>query len=158
MKRVGLSPRVSHKIQRCRCGPPCTVHCWEWQGCRDHVGYGRTRSFIYGHQEVYVHRLAWAAANGRVAKQEVCHACDNPSCCNPSHLWEGTHTQNHKDSQRKGRRAVKVWAARTHRILELLRTTTFSQRQIAREVGVSQPRVCAVRRQEWKRAQRQGSA
>lgn len=31
------------------------------------------------------------------------HRCDNRTCCNPSHLWEGTYLQNHQDMIRKGR-------------------------------------------------------
>lgn len=36
----------------------------------------------------------------------VCHRCDNPICCRPSHLFLGTAKENTADAIDKGRMAV----------------------------------------------------
>jgi hypothetical protein len=42
---------------------------------------------------------------------DVMHKCDNPPCCNPSHLELGTRKQNLQDSAARGRHPLK---AKTH--------------------------------------------
>lgn len=49
-------------------------------------------------------RFAWTITNGEVEEgQHVLHRCDNPRCCNPGHLFLGTHQENMKDKAKKGR-------------------------------------------------------
>ena len=158
MSHNRISARLYRKINRCGCGPGCTKHCWLWQGCRDEHGYGRTRTTIDGKEEHFIHRVAWAWANGRTAKHEVCHSCDNPPCCNPCHLWEGTHAENHQDSQRKGRRAHGLQIARptkltANQVVEIFQfLQAFEPHSvIAKKYGVSQPLITNIaNRKVWK--------
>jgi hypothetical protein len=80
-----------------------TNTCWLWTGTRSR-SYGVLR--ISG--KTYIaSRLAWEYAHGPIPDGlEVCHDCpegDNPLCCNPSHLWLGTQSENAKDMYKKGR-------------------------------------------------------
>ena len=76
--------------------------CWEWSGTLTSDGYGAItiKGVIYR-----AHRLTWMITHGKTLKRHefVCHSCDNPPCCNPSHLWVGSSSDNLKDAMSKGR-------------------------------------------------------
>lgn len=76
--------------------------CWIYQGKQKGTkGYIPIR--INGYKKcVYVHAYEhWVQPipNGLC----VLHKCDNPLCCNPSHLFLGTKADNAKDRDSKGR-------------------------------------------------------
>lgn len=76
--------------------------CHEWIGAKTKAGYG---VFTFADISVLSHRLIYRV-NGGGEAEVVMHTCDNPSCCNPSHLIGGTYVQNMKDMDAKGRRVV----------------------------------------------------
>lgn len=82
--------------------------CWLWTGRTDASGYGRLDR---KGPNVYVHRVAWTLTNGPVPEgMDVLHTCDVRNCCNPAHLWLGTHEQNMADCKAKRRT---TWGARS---------------------------------------------
>jgi hypothetical protein len=81
--------------------------CWEYTGSVNNHGYGKLswaeKGLYYAHQVSYV--LFRGNIPKRHGKKKLCvlHSCDNPKCCNPTHLWLGTHKDNTQDMMAKGR-------------------------------------------------------
>jgi hypothetical protein len=87
--------------------------CWPWLGYRSYGrrggGYGRLD--FQTQKGVYAHRVAYILANRaniplKARAELILHRCDNPRCCNPKHLFLGTHLENMADmrSKRRSRR------------------------------------------------------
>lgn len=83
--------------------------CWEWTAAT-HNGYGilnrgeRSRT-------IKASRASWIIHNGPIPDDLwVLHHCDNPPCCNPRHLFLGTHLDNMRDMFSKGRRTAATGA------------------------------------------------
>lgn len=101
---MNLAERFWCKVDK---GRP--IDCWSWLASRNPDGYG---NFRVDGRTVKAHRMAFILTFG-YAPEEVCHSCDNPCCCNPSHLFGGTHAENIADMVAKGRH-VSPEAAKTH--------------------------------------------
>jgi len=78
--------------------------CWEWEGYRGQDGYGQ---YWVGYRNFRAHRIAWLLTYRESISPGLCvmHVCDNPPCCNPSHLKLGTIAENNLDRALKGRSA-----------------------------------------------------
>lgn len=87
--------------------------CRVWTRYCEWDGYGVLQ---YHKKPIKAHRLAWLLTYGPIPQGlEVCHTCDNPPCCEPTHLFLGTHAQNMQDAARKGRNSSQVHPERLPR-------------------------------------------
>ena len=96
---------ISIRLQR-RLAPPNENGCILWTGTiKKNSGYGEIIVHIRGKwRNQYAHRISFELAFGEIpAGKFVCHRCDVPLCCNPSHLFIGDQTSNMEDMREKGR-------------------------------------------------------
>ena len=75
--------------------------CWLWRASFRRDGYGQ---FWIGGRNRAAHRASWFLKYGVWPKACVLHHCDVKSCVNPEHLFLGTHKDNTRDMDLKGRR------------------------------------------------------
>ena len=97
-----------------RCIVPAGSDCWEYQGHRNRLGYAQVS---IGGKLWMAHRLMYWVYKGPFdLKQDVCHTCDNPPCCNPDHLWLGDPKANAADCIAKKRhyKVVRTHCVRGH--------------------------------------------
>lgn len=87
--------------------PPNERGCREWNRATYPAGYGE---FSLGSDVVLAHRVAFFIANGYWP--EICrHTCDNPPCCEPAHLLDGSQADNVHDMIERDRHSIFL---RTH--------------------------------------------
>lgn len=136
--------------------------CWNWIGAKKEKGYGNVRI----NSEIFLsHRVAWELTNFPIPDgYVVMHLCDNPSCCNPSHLALGTSQANNCDKLIKGRggfhknRACgtrntnsKLDENKVREIRRLYQLKKANQYQLADDFGVSQNAIASVvNRKTWR--------
>lgn len=79
--------------------------CWPYMAGRNPRGYGIFHVGPRGAQDVMLaNRVAYQIGNHRhLGSKNALHHCDNPPCCNPRHLYAGTHKDNAQDAVRRGR-------------------------------------------------------
>lgn len=152
--------------------------CWPWTRARNSRGYGSLghRPVPHVKMSLSAHRVAFELSHGPIPDGYcVCHACDNPGCCNPRHLFLGTVADNNADRSRKGRTArpgvgnwrayadrsntprgethprAKLTEAQVREIKRMLADRTLTQRSIAAQFGVTQSSVMMINTgRQWK--------
>lgn len=136
-----------------------TDNCWNWT--RGKTGNQQRYGACYlHHKKERAHRVAWELFNGEIPDGMcVCHTCDNPLCCNPNHLFLGTHADNMQDKSHKGRtnpvrgdRASwkKLCSSDVLKIREVYSTGNYTQRELAKLYRVSQSTILFIlQRRNW---------
>lgn len=85
--------------------------CWPWLGVKNYAGRGQVYLPIPldvlggAKKRAYAPGVAWELTSGqKIPAGHVCaHRCDNPTCCNPNHLFVATQRENIRDAMKKGR-------------------------------------------------------
>ena len=78
--------------------------CWIFMGALNEAGYGIVGTGGRGEPNDRAHRITYRHFRGDIPNgMLVCHACDTPACCNPDHLFLGTHKDNTRDMINKKR-------------------------------------------------------
>ena len=80
------------------------LKCWEWKGAKDQNGYGQ---LLIDRKSYRAPRVAFWLRNGSWPIN-ACHTCDNPNCCNPDHIFNGSDHDNMRDMVNKGRNKTKM--------------------------------------------------
>lgn len=119
--------------------------CWNWTGGDlDRRGYGRLTLAISNrvYRRFMSHRLSfWITRGCDPGSMCVCHTCDNPTCCNPFHLFCGTHSDNERDKIAKGRRPRMPGFPKVSEddVREMLRMRSLGayQKDIAAKFGIT---------------------
>ena len=123
---------------------PTDTGCLEFTGCRNKQGYGNILDGTVG-KVVKAHRLSakWYLFPFQPDKK-VLHACDNPPCVNPAHLFQGTQKHNMQDAARKGRLGKSAQIGTKNPMAKLTNEQVLSIREeqetcqkVAKKYGVS---------------------
>lgn len=135
------------------------TQCWEWQGSTSSFGHGEI--YIGGtgpnaRKRTMTHRASWEIHNGPIP-DDLCvlHACDNPACINPKHLFLGTKSDNSRDMVEKNRQrsgenlpqSKLTWT----QVAAIRKCNSLTQAEIAAIAGVTASVISQIKNNKnWK--------
>lgn len=133
-------------------------NCWMWTGKLFRNGYG---CFYYKGKYLLAHRVAWELETKEEPKLLVLHKCDNPSCVNFNHLFQGTTIDNVLDKISKGRENTpfgervgnsKLSEEDVKNIRTKYSVGNIFMKELSKEYGVSQKQISVIISQkQWRR-------
>lgn len=119
--------------QRVRVGTPDV--CWLWTGAVDESGYGRIS--VGGGKYRRTHVVAYVVWVGPRGGLDVLHRCDVRNCCNPAHLYLGSHSDNMRDRAARGRQTnAKLTKEVAADVVAWYEIGGWTQRELAAAFGV----------------------
>jgi hypothetical protein len=138
--------------------------CHVWTHGKNRLGYGVVK--LPGKKKPgLAHRVALELKLGREIGNGLCalHSCDNPPCCNPNHLREGTHVDNVNEKVGKGRQSILQGEAHgsskltDSQVRDIIRNAnTYTQQRISELYNISRPTISDILRgKSWKHIPRE---
>lgn len=126
--------------------------CWNSDRYVEASGYTKTS---YQGKMQPSHRVSYMLYKGEIPKgMFVLHTCDNRICCNPEHLFLGTHQDNMDDLVSKGKARK---ASLTIEQMQALSDTGMPQWRIAEIAGVTQTRVSQLLNPKFREQSRENT-
>ena len=139
--------------------------CWEWKAHRTEQGYGRGSD--ENNRSVAAHRFTYESFWNKKLLGLACHTCNNPPCCNPFHIYDGTYSTNALDAVHAGTanflrsdlpRArgethgrAKMTDEKVREMRRLYAEGKATQKQLAEQFGIGQSKVSGiVRHKTWR--------
>jgi DNA-directed RNA polymerase specialized sigma subunit len=114
---------------------------------------------MFNGSSILAHRISAQIAGYDIDCLQVLHSCDNPGCCNPTHLRTGTHTDNMRDKVERKRYAKEIKRNRGNlnkmsKITQAIRDAIIDDprvyREIADDYGISAAQVCRIKKRlQW---------
>lgn len=161
-KRSSVESRFWTKVDK---NGPVPAHrpelgpCWVWTGCKTIYGRLMIGSRTDGSRRPErASRVSLEISLGRPIREGMfaLHACDNPTCVNPLHLFEGTNRDNMVDMVSKGRhRGIGAHRGEKHHLAKLTDRESemirieyagglISQIELGKKFGIKQAQVSRI--------------
>lgn len=125
---------------------PDTDDCLNWPFSKDAYGYGR---LSYNGRLWKAHRLSLVLATADSPDLLACHLCLSRLCCNPRHLYWGTHKDNSRDRvrDRTDNRGVRHYLCKLtpNDVKEIRTRSNESTASLAKLYGVSSGAIKSIR-------------
>jgi hypothetical protein len=133
-------------------GIQASDECWPWKEHLDKDGYA---PFRIGSKRYKASRLVFYLKTGQdPGDLEACHKCNNPTCCNPEHIFAGTSSENRQQAVRERRGFVGELNGRAKITADdvlAIRASSQTNEKLAVKYGLHSSVISKIRRRDiWK--------
>jgi len=114
--------------------------CWEWK-LKTNQKDGRPYFTVDGKRRPSYAYVIETKTGETQDKRMVLHSCDNPVCCNPTHLSWGNHQDNMNEMKERERHGLPATVVRA---IKTLLSDGQTHSTIAKLYGVSRETITAI--------------